>query len=109
MANDLTGKVLYIDTFSSAIDLADTYQRGIEVISIEWVGPTSTDHYAQVRENGATGPIVFEKYCAVVKESYEKEYHGGYFFARGLYIPVAAGNLFASGKLIITTKGSKSI
>jgi len=106
MANNLKGNILYIDTFTSAIDLSAQFPNGTLLVSIEWVGPTNTSHTAVVRENSATGKIIFEKGCPVVNDSYEKIYGGGEgIWVDSLYIPVSAGNLLASGKLIIVTRG----
>lgn len=107
MANNLKGKILYIDTFTSAIDLSDQFPSGCKLVSIEWIGPTDTDHTAQVRIGSASGPIIFSKTCAVANECYEKRYDGMHIDS--LYIPVAAGNLLASGSLIIVTKAGNTI
>lgn len=107
MANNLSGNVLYIDTFTSAIDLSNQFPTGTKLVSIEWVGPTDTAHTAQVRTGSATGPIIFSKTCAVVSECYEKLYDDVH--VDDLYIPVAAGNLFASGALIIVCKGGNTL
>lgn len=103
MANNLRSNILYIDTFTSALDLSSQFPSGLKLVSIEWIGPTDTAHTAVVRTGSATGPIIFSKTCAVVNECYEKCYDG--IHLDDLYIPVAAGNLFASGALLIVTKG----
>jgi hypothetical protein len=105
MANDFTKNIVFIDDFSANIDLSVYYDPHIELWSIEWTGGTSTDHYCQVREGGATGPIIFHKQCTTAKGSFMSEFFG--LRREPLYIAKTSTNLNASGNLIIIANGPR--
>ena len=100
MANSLTTNPIYIDVFSAAIDLADYLAPEVHLSSIEWTQPTTAGHYATIFSGGATGVTMFHVECTATSQTFIKYYHGASL--RPPYIPVAAGNLLASGKIIIT-------
>ena len=99
MANIYDKNVMVIDTFTAALDFADAFPEGMKVQSIEWSKPTNTSHTAKVQAGGSSGPAIFDEQCTTANQSIIKYFHGEW--VKSLYIPVAAGNLFASGTLII--------
>ena len=99
MANLLSTNPIYIDTFTSAIDLADYLPLEIHLNSIEWSRPTSTDHYAIIFSGGASGTTVFEEQCIIANQSIIKYFHG--LPIKPPYIPAVSSNLMGSGKIII--------
>ena len=105
MANSLNGNILYIDDFSSAIDLSDRFPTGTLLVSIEWTRPTSLLHWMEVRESSATGKVIFERRCNQVNQSEEKIYSPNGIWVKSLYIKATSENMNASGKLIIVTRG----
>lgn len=99
MANSLTTNPIYIDVFTTAINLATYWPGEVHLDSIEWSRPTSTDHYGIVLTGGATGVTVFDEQCTVANQSLIKYFHG--LPIKAPYIPATTGNMLASGKLII--------
>lgn len=103
MANLFIGNPMDLDTFTSAIDFSTAFPNGMRLNSIEWSKPTSTDHTCYLQAGGSSGPKIFDEQCTVANQSIIKYFHGEW--VKALYIPVAAGNLLASGTLKITLKG----
>ena len=96
MANDLTHNPVVLDTFTSAIDLADYFPGGIKLYSIQWVKPTTVGHTCIIKTN-ANNFIEWE--CHVAKETIDHYYNG--LHKNDLNIDVSG---VGSGKLIITYK-----
>jgi hypothetical protein len=101
MANSLQTNPVFIDDFSTAIDLTSQFPFGFKVHSIEWVGPKGATHAMVVKAGGEGGVTVF---CAMAT--------GGpmqniikYFYKQWLlplYIPKSSGVTNASGSLVIS-------
>jgi len=100
MANSLTSNPIYVDVFSSAIDLADYLPDEIHLDSIEWARPTSTSHYCTLFSGGVAGVTIFDEQCTTANQSIIKYFHG--LPIKPPYIPAVSTNLLGSGKLIIT-------
>ena len=71
MANNFTGPLVYMDTFTSAIDLrvAMGFANGqqIYVKSIEWQDPVNTSHTALITTS-AGGSVIFSHTATVVNQ-----------------------------------------
>jgi len=85
---------MYIDDFSSAIDMQDHYRNGVKVWSIQWVRPTTVGHTCTIK-SGTAELVAWE--CAVAKQKIEHYYDGMQF--EDLNIDASG---VGSGKLIIT-------
>jgi hypothetical protein len=100
MANSiLKQSTIYLDTFSSVIDFANVYPKGMKLNAIIWVVPTNVAHTFTILEGGASGTPIFEARCTTQNQGVVEYFHGAW--KKPLYFAVAAGNEKASGKIII--------
>ncbi len=99
MANAFGSNPIYLDTFSSAIDVGNSIfgdsQAKFKLQSIEWQEPTTADHTAVVTD-GDSNPI-FDETCLLASQSLIKYYDGRW--VSGLKIGVSG---VGSGKILIS-------
>ena len=110
MANNFSTPNIILDTFTSAVDCGATmFGNSLATFFIDaiiWQNPTSTTHTAQVTDGN--GIPIFSVGCSTVNLDVTRYYNATPL--TGIKTPVASGNLFGSGKIIIvlTMSGPKS-
>jgi hypothetical protein len=102
MANSLKTNPIYIDTLTTAVDMADYYPGEMILDSIEWSQPTVISHYGVVLCGGSSGVTIFHEQCTVQNQSVIKYFHGAP--VSPLCFPTAGTSMNASGRYIVTIK-----
>ena len=99
MTNSYKGNPVFLDVFTSAIDLRSHLGlpegAPLKLLSIEWAYPSTVNHTALITDK-AGGRAIFKEICFVAKQPIEKPFNGEY--VDNLYI---AANGVQSGAIFI--------
>ena len=98
MSNDFASNPIFLDTFTSAIDVGNTMfgdsNAKFKLNSIEWQEPTTAGHTAVVTDGG--GKPIFDETCITNNQSIIVYFHGQ--IVSGIKIGISG---VGSGKILV--------